>query len=88
MSEQGVRDMSEGSAFDRLKRKVGEQSERIEHGVDKVKDFAKQKTGGKYDHKIDKAGDKATEYLSDDEKQNRKQDGSGEQGGSGDQGQR
>ncbi|GAA1777243.1 MULTISPECIES: antitoxin [Streptomonospora] len=72
--------MSEGSAFDRLKRKVGEHSGKVEQGVGKVKDFAKQKTGGKYDDKIDKAGDKATEYLSDDQQQNRDQGGSGEQG--------
>ncbi|KIH96988.1 hypothetical protein LP52_22175 [Streptomonospora alba] len=73
--------MSEGSAFDKIKNKVGEHSEKVEQGVDKLKDFAKEKTGGKYDEKIDQAGDKATDYVSGDQGDDQQdQGGSGEQG--------
>ncbi|GAA4908768.1 hypothetical protein GCM10023405_33060 [Streptomonospora salina] len=68
-------DMSEGSAFDKIKSKVGEHSGKVEEGVDKLKDFAKEKTGGKYDDKIDQAGDAATDFVAGED--------GGEEGGSG-----
>ncbi|QBI55359.1 antitoxin [Streptomonospora litoralis] len=55
--------MSEGSAFDKIKKAASGHKDKVEQGAEKVKDFAKEKTGGKYDEKIDQAGDSATDYI-------------------------
>ncbi|MFD0774227.1 antitoxin [Streptomonospora algeriensis] len=77
--------MSGGSAFDKIKRAAAGNSEKVGQGVDKLKNFAKRKTGGKYDEKIDKAGDSATGYLTGEQDRKSDQDrDQGGQGGSGD----
>ncbi|MFC4561259.1 antitoxin [Nocardiopsis mangrovi] len=60
-----------GDAFDKLKKAASENSEKVAEGVDKAKQVAKEKTGGKYDDKIDKAGSAATDYLRKQAKQDR-----------------
>ncbi|GAB3492621.1 antitoxin [Nocardiopsis coralliicola] len=52
-----------GDAFDKVKKAAAENSEKVADGVGKAAEFAKEKTGGKHDDKIDKAGGAATEYL-------------------------
>ncbi|WP_017592382.1 antitoxin [Nocardiopsis potens] len=52
-----------GDAFEKVKKAATENSEKVAEGVGKAAEYAKEKTGGKYDDKIDKAGGAATEYL-------------------------
>lgn len=59
--------------FDRLKKAATEHSDKAEGVVGKAADAVKKATGGKYDDKIDKGADAATDYLN-------------EQGGDDDQG--
>ncbi|TQN32372.1 antitoxin protein of toxin-antitoxin system [Haloactinospora alba] len=49
--------------FDKAKQAASENSNRIAEGVRKAAETAKQKTGGKYDDKIDKAKRTAEGYL-------------------------
>ncbi|WP_017606941.1 antitoxin [Nocardiopsis alkaliphila] len=65
-----------GESFDRLKKMAGEHSDKAGGLVDKAAEAAKKATGGKYDDKIDKGADAATDYL-------RKQGGGGDEGDGG-----
>lgn len=52
-----------GDSFDRLKKTAGEHSDKAGGLVGKAAEAAKKVTGGKYDDKIDKGADAATDYL-------------------------
>ncbi|GAB3213941.1 antitoxin [Marinactinospora thermotolerans] len=52
-----------GDAFDKLKKAASQHGGKVSAGIDKASRVAKEKTGGKYDQHIDRAGDAATEYL-------------------------
>ncbi|WP_408648584.1 antitoxin [Streptomonospora mangrovi] len=65
-------------AFDKFKDAAGDHGDQVAKGVDKAEEFAKDRTGGKYDDKIDKAGDSATEYLRRQAQQDRARGGSGD----------
>ncbi|MUL43106.1 antitoxin [Streptomonospora sp. PA3] len=73
--------MGKGGMLGKIRQAAGGNSQKVEQGVEKLKGFAKRKTGGKYDAQIDKAGDSATGYLTG-EQQNKPDRDSGE-GGSG-----
>jgi len=78
--------MSEGSAFDKIKKAAGDHKDKVEQGAEKIKDFAKEKTGGKYDDKIDQAGDSATDYLTGESGEQESGHDQQDQGGSGGEG--
>jgi hypothetical protein len=42
-----------------------EHGDKIANGIDKAKEMAKEKTGGKHDDKIDKAADRAGKAVED-----------------------
>jgi hypothetical protein len=52
--------------FDRLRGKAKEHPDQVQQGMDKVGQFADEKTGGKHSEQINKAEDKAGEYLGSD----------------------
>lgn len=52
-----------GDAFDKAKKAAADHGEKLAEGVEKATGFAKEKTGGAHDDRIDKAGGAATEYL-------------------------
>lgn len=53
--------------FDKAKNKAqelaGQHGDKVDEGVTKAKDFADEKTGGKYSEQIDTAAEKAREYT-------------------------
>ncbi|HLU97368.1 MAG TPA: antitoxin [Thermobifida alba] len=49
--------------FDKAKKLAGKHSDKVEQGLDKGAEQAKQRTGGKYDEHIDKAGETAGDYV-------------------------
>ena len=51
------------SAFDKLKKAVGDNADKVEGLVDKAADAAKKATGGAHDDKIDKGAEAAADYL-------------------------
>jgi hypothetical protein len=52
-----------GDAFDKLKKTVNDNAEKVEGLVGKAADAAKKATGGAHDDKIDKGAGAATDYL-------------------------
>ncbi|MBO2436795.1 antitoxin [Actinomadura nitritigenes] len=51
------------SFVDKVKEMLGQHSDQAKKGVDKGGDMFDQKTGGKYADKVDKAQDKADDYI-------------------------
>jgi len=51
------------SLIDKAKELMGKHPDQVHSGVQKGEDVANQKTGGKYDDKVDQAGDKAEGYM-------------------------
>ena len=55
--------------FDEMKDKakdlLGQHSDQAEQGIDKARDLADEKTGGKHSDQIDKLADQAKERLGD-----------------------
>ncbi|MFC3521670.1 antitoxin [Streptomonospora nanhaiensis] len=70
-------------AFDKFKDAAGDHGDQVAKGVDKAEEFAKDRTGGKYDDQIDKAGGSATEYLRRQAEQDRARGNAGEERGGG-----
>ncbi|GAA1105727.1 antitoxin [Nocardiopsis composta] len=64
-----------GDAFEKVKKAAAENSEKVAEGIGKAAELAKEKTGGKHDDKIDKAGGAATEYLRKQAAKNRDENG-------------
>ena len=56
-----------GFDFDEIKNKVtdalGEHSDKVSDGIDKVGDFIDEKTGGKYSEHVDTAQEKAKDLV-------------------------
>jgi hypothetical protein len=52
-----------GNAFNRIKKAVDDNAEKVQGAVDKAAEAAKKATGGTHDAKIDKGAGAATEYL-------------------------
>jgi hypothetical protein len=50
---------------DKAKEAVREHGDKIAGGLDKAKEMAKEKTGGKHDDKIDKGADRARRAVED-----------------------
>jgi hypothetical protein len=48
---------------DKAKDMLGDHKDQAEQGMDKGRDMASEKTGGKYDDKLDSAADKGKDYL-------------------------
>jgi hypothetical protein len=48
-----------------VKDKLGQHSDKAEEGVDKARDFADEKTGGKHTDQINKAADAAKNSFGD-----------------------
>ena len=53
--------------FDEMKEKakdmLGQHGDKAEEGIDKARDFADEKTGGKHSDQLDKAADQAKNRL-------------------------
>ncbi|WP_306366497.1 Rv0909 family putative TA system antitoxin [Nocardiopsis sp. CC223A] len=62
-----------GDAFDKLKKAVDDNADKVEGLVDKAADAAKKATGGAHDDKIDKGADAATDYLRKQAEKNKEQ---------------
>jgi hypothetical protein len=58
-----------GGFLDKAKDFADDHDEQVDQGLDKAGDFADQKTGGKYDDKIDKGVDSAQERTGDGDTQ-------------------
>lgn len=75
------------SIIDKVKEMLGQHPDQAKSGVDKAGDTADEKTGGKYSDKINKAREKAGQYIDHSSRKggqnaDRPQDGSqGDQGG-------
>lgn len=69
--------------LDKFKSKAGEHGDKVNQGLDKAGEAVSNKTGGKYDDKIDSAKDKISGQLGTDDTGATDQ---GEQGGEGEQG--
>ncbi|MDA8372499.1 MAG: antitoxin [Nocardiopsaceae bacterium] len=63
------------SAFNKLKKAATGHSDKVDKGIDKAAEAAKDKTGGKYDRHIDKAQDSASDYLRKQAEQDRREGG-------------
>ncbi|HEX3588489.1 MAG TPA: antitoxin [Pseudonocardiaceae bacterium] len=50
---------------DKAKDMLGQHSDQAEQGIDKARDLADDKTGGKHSDQIDKLADQAKERLGD-----------------------
>ena len=55
------------SMFDKAKDLASDHADKVEEGLGKAADIAKEKTGGKHDDMIDKAKDVAADQLREDE---------------------
>lgn len=64
-------------AFDKLRKAVDNNTDKVQGMVGKAADAAKKATGGAHDDKIDKGAEAAENYLG---KRSQEQDGSGEEG--------
>jgi MT0933-like antitoxin protein len=55
--------------FDEIKDKakdlLGQHGDKVEEGIDKARDFADEKTGGKHSEQIGKVADQAKDRLGD-----------------------
>lgn len=51
---------------DKAKDMLGQHGDQAEQGIDKARDFADEKTGGKHSDQIDKLADQAKERLGGD----------------------
>jgi hypothetical protein len=49
--------------FDQAKKLASEHEDLVDQGLDKARDLAKDRTGGKYDNHIDTAEDKLEGFL-------------------------
>lgn len=49
--------------FDKAKEFIGEHDEQTEKGVDKAREAADEKTGGKYSDQLDKGSEKAKDTM-------------------------
>jgi hypothetical protein len=54
---------SDMSIVDKVKQMLGQHSDQAKQGVEKAGDMFDQKTGGKYADKVDKAQNKAGDYI-------------------------
>jgi MT0933-like antitoxin protein len=54
-----VTDMGFEEMKNQVKDKLGQNSDKVEEGVDKARDFVDEKTGGKHTEQLDKAADAA-----------------------------
>ncbi len=50
---------------DKAKQAAGEHGDKIDEGMDKAGDMAKEKTGGKHDDKIDQGVERGKEAVED-----------------------
>jgi hypothetical protein len=55
--------MDFGKLVNEAKEFAEKHPDQIHKGLDKVEEFAHEKTGGKYDHQIETAGNAAERYL-------------------------
>lgn len=62
-----------GDAFDKLRKAVDDNADKVEGLVGKAADAAKKATGGAHDDKIDKGADAATDYLRKQAEKNKEQ---------------
>jgi hypothetical protein len=60
-----VTDMGFEEMKNQVKDKLGQHSDKAEEGVDKARDFADEKTGGKHTDQINKAADAAKNSFGD-----------------------
>ncbi|MEU0490311.1 antitoxin [Nocardiopsis sp. NPDC006139] len=60
-----------GDAFDKLRKAVDDNADKVEGLVGKAANAAKKATGGAHDDKIDKGADAATDYLRKRARENR-----------------
>ncbi|MFC7328754.1 antitoxin [Marinactinospora rubrisoli] len=63
-----------GEAFEKLKKAATENREKVQEGIHRAAEAAKDKTGGKYDKHIDKATGKARDYLDREAERDRRDD--------------
>lgn len=52
-----------GGMFDKAKEKLSENSDKVNDGLDKAKESADEKTGGKYSDQLDKGQEKVQGYV-------------------------
>ena len=53
--------------FDKVKNLAGQHGDKVDEGLTKAGEMAKEKTGGKYDEQIDTAVDKARDFTGQDQ---------------------
>jgi hypothetical protein len=51
-----------------VKDKLGQHGDKVEEGIDKGRDFADEKTGGKHTDQLDKAADAAKDRFGGDQR--------------------
>lgn len=55
-----------GAMIGKAKEKLSQNSDKVDEGMDKAKDFINEKTGDKYSDKLDQGQEKISDYLDDD----------------------
>lgn len=69
------------SIVDKVKQMLGQNTDKARQGVERAGDKIDERTGGKYSDKVDKAQQKAGEYIDREGGQSGQSGGQGEQGG-------